>query len=123
MVGRGLRVAPGKTDCLILDLAFKRRQHDLISVAASGIFGGYQDLQFTRQDMSLLERIEFQKEHAPLLQGLHNVLSQRIGKLEAESQEEVERDVENYDEVDELQKFLPVDVPANSISEGVFTAC
>ena len=119
MVGRGLRKAPGKKDCLILDLAFKRRQHDLISVAASGIFGGYQNLQFTRQDMSLLELIEFQKEHAPLLQGLHNVLSQWIEKLEAESQEEVEINVENYDEADEFQKFLPADVPANSISEGV----
>ena len=61
MVGRGLRKAPGKKDCIIVDLAFQRRQQDLISVAASGIFGGFQDLEFSRQDMSILELIEFQK--------------------------------------------------------------
>ena len=117
MVGRGLRKAPGKKDCLILDLAFKRRQHDLISVAASGIFGGYQDLQFTRQDFSLLELIEFQKERAPLLQGLHNVLTQRIDKLTTE-----DAAVEKRKEFDDpLSEWIPryVDLPSNSLSEGI----
>lgn len=116
MVGRGLRVAPGKKDCLILDLAFKRRQHDLISVAASGIFGGYQDLQFTRQDMSLLDLIEFQKERAPVLQGLHNLLTQRVSQLEAETIE-----VERQKEIDEDSQYTPsyVDIPSNSLSEGI----
>ena len=44
MIGRGLRTAEGKDDCVILDLAVERRQKDLISVAGSGIFGGFQDL-------------------------------------------------------------------------------
>ena len=118
MVGRGLRKSPGKKDCLILDLAFKRRQQDLISVAASGIFGGFQDLEFTREDMSILELIEFQKERAPLLQGLHNVLSLRIAKLES-AQEKVDIAVEKDDETDDIYDLLPVDVPANDISEGV----
>ena len=118
MVGRGLRKSLGKKDCLILDLAFKRRQQDLISVAASGIFGGFQDLEFTREDMSILELIEFQKERAPLLQGLHNVLSQRIVKLES-AQENVGIEVEKDDETDDMYDFQPVDIPANDISEGV----
>jgi len=117
MVGRGLRIAPGKTDCLILDLAFKRRQHDLISVAASGIFGGYQDLQFTRQDMSLLELIEFQKERTPLLQGLHNVLTQRIAKLNIEDAA-VEKQKEINDTISEWTSSY-VDIPSNSLSEGI----
>lgn len=117
MVGRGLRKAPGKKDCLILDLAFKRRQHDLISVAASGIFGGYQDLQFTRQDMSLLELIEFQKERAPLLQGLHNVLTQRIAKLEIKNTEDVKQ-IETTDEIPH-EITSSVVVPSNELSEGI----
>ena len=117
MVGRGLRVAPGKKDCLILDLAFKRRQHDLISVAASGIFGGYQDLQFKRQDFSLLELIEFQKERTPLLQGLHNVLTQRIAKLNIEDAA-VEKQKEFDDTVSEWTPSY-VNLPSNSLSEGI----
>ena len=117
MVGRGLRIAPGKTDCLILDLAFKRRQHDLISVAVSGIFGGYQDLQFTRQDLSLLELIEFQKARAPLLQGLHNVLTQRIDKLKFENTENANL-IETADEVPDVITSVSV-VPSNELSEGI----
>lgn len=117
MIGRGLRVAPGKKDCLILDLAFKRRQHDLISVAASGIFGGYQDLQFTRQDFSLLELIEFQRDRAPLLKGLHNVLTQRIVKLNIEGAES-EKQREINAPVFELTPGY-VDLPSNSILEDI----
>ena len=118
MVGRGLRIAPGKTDCLILDLAFKRRQHDLISVAASGIFGGYQDLQFTRQDFSLLELIEFQKARAPLLQGLHNVLTQRIDKLKFENTENANL-IETADEVPDVITSSVSVVSSNELSEGI----
>lgn len=115
MVGRGLRISPGKNDCLILDLAFKRRQQDLISVAASGIFGGYQDLQFTRKDLSLLELIKFQKERAPLLQDLHSVLTQRIAKLKTENTP-TEKQKETINQVH--SEPLPT-VPANMISEGI----
>ena len=114
MVGRGLRKAPGKKDCLILDLAFKRRQEDLVSVAASGIFGGFRDLQFSRQDLSLLELIEHQKERAPLLQGLHNVLTQRIIKLDTENpvvEDEIEESIDD-ERIDEI-------VPTNEVSEGI----
>ena len=115
MVGRGLRKAPGKKDCIIVDLAFQRRQQDLISVAASGIFGGFQDLEFSRQDMSILELIEFQKERAPLLQGLHSVLSQRLAKLETEQEKEIEIDAVD-EEVTEYE-FPYID--PNVVSEGV----
>ena len=114
MVGRGLRKAPGKKDCLILDLAFKRRQEDLVSVAASGIFGGFRDLQFSRQDLSLLELIEHQKERALLLQGLHNVLTQRIIKLDTENpvvEDEIEESIDD-ERIDEI-------VPTNEVSEGI----
>ena len=114
MVGRGLRKAPGKKDCMIVDLAFQRRQQDLISVAASGIFGGFQDLEFTRQDMSILELIEFQKERAPLLQGLHNVLSQRLTQLETEQESEIEIDAD-----EEIVEYKTPYVDPNVVSEGV----
>lgn len=116
MVGRGLRKAPGKKDCLILDLAFKRRQQDLISVAASGIFGGFQDLEFTHEDMSILEMIESQKERLPLLQGLHNVLSHRRVKLK-EAAEKTALEVEKIDEPETSIDFPYVD--ANTVSDGV----
>ena len=115
MVGRGLRKAPGKKDCLIVDLAFKRRQQDLISVAASGIFGGFQDLEFSREDMSILELIEYQKERVPLLQGLHSVLSQRLENLEAEQDSEIEIDVVDEDVTE--YEFPYID--PNVVSEGV----
>ena len=115
MVGRGLRKAPGKKDCIIVDLAFKRRQQDLISVAASGIFGGFQDLEFSRQDMSILELIEFQKERAPLLQGLHSVLSQRLAKLETEQEKDIE--IDGADE--EITEYEAPYIDPNAVSEGV----
>ena len=115
MVGRGLRKAPGKKDCIIVDLAFQRRQQDLISVAASGIFGGFQDLEFSRQDMSILELIEFQKERAPLMQGLHSVLSQRLAKLETEQENEIETDVAD----EEMMEYEFPYIDPNVVSEGV----
>ena len=115
MVGRGLRKAPGKKDCIIVDLAFQRRQQDLISVAASGIFGGFQDLEFSRQDMSILELIEFQKERVPLMQGLHSVLSQRLAKLETEQENEIETDVAN----EEMTEYEAPYIDPNVVSEGV----
>ena len=57
MIGRGLRTADGKDDCVILDLAVERRQKDLISVAGSGIFGGFQDLVLDNPGASLMELI------------------------------------------------------------------
>ena len=113
MVGRGLRKAPGKQDCLILDLAFKRRQSDLISVAASGIFGGYANLHFTRPDLSILELIEWQKARAPHLQALHSVLSQRLESVKVDAKQSLiaEKEAE-YD-------ILPDDIDAESLSEGL----
>ena len=115
MVGRGLRKAPDKKDCIIVDLAFKRRQQDLISVAASGIFGGFQDLEFTREDMSILELIEFQKERVPLIQGLHNVLSQRLAKLETQQENEIEIDADD----EEIVEYEAPYIDPNVVSEGV----
>ena len=115
MIGRGLRTSQDKTDCLILDLAFTRRQQDLISVAASGIFGGYQDLYLTRPELSLTELIELQKIRAPLLSDLHSVLTQRITKLKTEKvvkekQEETEKATHGG---------RSSVVPANILPEGI----
>ena len=115
MVGRGLRKAPEKKDCLLVDLAFQRRQQDLISVAASGIFGGFQDLEFTREEMSLLELIEFQKERAPLLQGLHNALSQHIDNLETGQDYEIDSGAVD----EEISQFEEPYVDPNVVSDGV----
>ena len=34
MIGRGTRLFPGKTDCLVLDLVGATSRHDLMSVAS-----------------------------------------------------------------------------------------
>ena len=75
MVGRGLRKAEGKTDCKIIDLAFTRRQQDLISVASSGLFGAFQELHFEAPEKSILELIELQNEKEAYLQTLVNDLA------------------------------------------------
>ena len=80
MVGRGLRKVEGKTDCKIIDLAFRRRQKDLISVASSGLFGGFQELHFQAPEKSILELIELQKKKEPYLQTLVNNLAAVVEK-------------------------------------------
>ena len=84
MVGRGLRKAEGKTDCKIIDLAFTRRQQDLISVASSGLFGAFQELHFEAPEKSILELIELQNEKEAYLQTLVNHLAVIKQKRERE---------------------------------------
>ena len=75
MVGRGLRKAEGKSNCKIIDLAFRRRQQDLISVASSGLFGAFQDLHFEAPEKSILELIALQNEKETHLRTLVNHLA------------------------------------------------
>ena len=63
MVGRGFRNAPGKRDCLIVDIGFKRRKKDIVSVAGSGIFGGFMDLHAEFPTLSLEELREMQLKY------------------------------------------------------------
>ena len=77
MVGRGFRKAEGKTDCLLIDLAYERRQNDLISVASAGIFGDMTDVHLSNPEMSMMELIKLQKARAPQIGGLMNVLEER----------------------------------------------
>ena len=86
MVGRGLRKTEGKTDCKIIDLAFTRRQQDLISVASSGLFRAFQELHFKAPEKSILELIELQNEKEAYLLTLVNHLV-----AVAEKKREVER--------------------------------
>ena len=86
MIGRGLRPAEGKSDCKIIDLAFKRRQQDLISVATSGLFGAFQELHFEAPEKSILELIALQNEKEIHLRTLVNHLAAVV-----EQKREVER--------------------------------
>ena len=84
MVGRGFRKATGKKDCLLIDLAFERRQADLISVASAGIFGDLTDVHLKNPEMSMLELIAFQKARLPHVCGLLSVVQQREEQLAEE---------------------------------------
>ena len=86
MVGRGFRKAEGKKDCLLIDLAFERRQADLISVASAGIFGDLTDVHLKNPGMSMMELIEFQKARVPHVVNLMGVLEERKGQI-AEDEE------------------------------------
>ena len=78
MVGRGLRKAEGKSDCKIIDLSFRRRQQDLISVASSGLFGAFQDLHFEAPEKSILELIALQKRERSISTDPREPLSSRL---------------------------------------------
>ena len=80
MVGRGLRKAERKSDCKIIDLSFRRRQQDLVSVASSGLFGAFQELHFEAPEKSILELIALQNEKAAYLETLVNNLAAVVEK-------------------------------------------
>ena len=86
IVGRGFRKAEGKTDCLLIDLAYERRQNDLISVASAGIFGDLTDVHLKHPNMSMMELIRFQRERHPHIVGLRNVLEERADDLAAQEE-------------------------------------
>ena len=84
IVGRGFRKAEGKKDCLLIDLAYERRQNDLISVASAGIFGDMTDVHLKHPDMSMMELIEFQKARMPHMCDLVSVVEQRKEQMKEE---------------------------------------
>ena len=86
MIGRGLRKADNKENCLLIDLAYERRQADLISVASAGIFGDLTDIHLKHPEMSMMELIKFQRERYPKILNLRNILEQRIEQLEQEEE-------------------------------------
>ena len=86
MVGRGFRNAPGKRDCLIVDIGFKRRKKDIVSVAGSGIFGGFMDLHAQFPTLSLEELREMQLKYIQV-EGLLEVLRNRRDDLSSEESE------------------------------------
>ena len=86
MVGRGFRKAEGKKDCLLIDLAYERRQNDLISVASAGIFGDMTDVHLKNPELSMMELIELQKVRAPLIGGLMNVIDERKNQVAIEEE-------------------------------------
>lgn len=105
MIGRGLRTAEGKDDCVILDLAVERRQKDLISVAGSGIFGGFQDLVLEHPGASLMELIAIRE-------------TEQIA--EQEQRERAEREAKATDERFALNPTHFID---SRITTGVMEVC
>ena len=105
MIGRGLRTAEGKDDCVILDLAVERRQKDLISVAGSGIFGGFEDLVLDNPGASLIELMEIRE-------------AEQIA--EQEQRERAERAAK---EAEERFALNPTHFIDNRIPTGVMEVC
>ena len=94
IVGRGFRKAEGKKDCLLIDLAYERRQNDLISVASAGIFGDLTEVHLKHPEMSMMELIAFQKARMPHIQDLRSVLEQRKEQVAVEEEQLVLDDEE-----------------------------
>ena len=114
MVGRGFRKSEGKKDCLLIDLAFERRQSDLISVASAGIFGDLTDLHLNNPDMSMVELIEFQKARHPHMCDLVRILKQRVEQLAAEEEIAILPDEEIEEKTNTAPHWLQ-----NQISDDV----
>ena len=123
MVGRGLRKVEGKTDCRIIDLAFTRRQQDLISVASSGLFGGFQELHFEAPEKSILELIALQNEKAAYLQTLVNHLaavSEKKREVERGESPATEEDIRQITDASEEIHLLPgTYIPLNTVESVV----
>ena len=86
MLGRGLRQVSGGSNCLFIDLAYERRQKDLISVAGAGIFGDVSDVHLKHPQMSFMELIAFQQERVPYLTKLAYMLEKRAEELKEEEE-------------------------------------
>ena len=123
MVGRGLRKAEGKSDCKIIDLSFRRRQQDLISVASSGLFGTFQDLHFEAPEKSILELIALQNEKEAYLQTLVNHLaavSEKKREVERGESPATEEDIRQITDASEEIHLLPgTYIPLNTVESIV----
>ena len=120
MVGRGLRKAERKMDCKIIDLSFKRRQQDLISVASSGLFGAFQELHFEAPGKSILELIALQNEKEAYLQTLVNHLAVIQQKREREESAATGEDIRQITDASE-KILLPAGayIPLNTVESIV----
>ena len=120
MVGRGLREVEGKTDCRIIDLAFTRRQQDLISVASSGLFGAFQELHFEAPEKSILELIELQNQKEAYLQTLVNHLAVIQQKREREECAATAEDIRQItDSSEEIHLPAGTYIPLNTVESIV----
>ena len=120
MVGRGLREVEGKTDCRIIDLAFTRRQQDLISVASSGLFGAFQELHFEAPEKSILELIELQNQKEAYLQTLVNHLAVIQQKREREESAATAEDIRQItDSSEEIHLLAGTYIPLNTVESIV----
>ena len=120
MVGRGLRKAERKTDCKIIDLAFRRRQQDLISVASSGLFGAFQELHFEAPEKSILELIALQNEKEAYLETLVNHLAVIQQKREREKSAATGEDIRQITDASEEIHLLPgTYIPLNTVESIV----
>ena len=120
MVGRGLRKAERKTDCKIIDLAFRRRQQDLISVASSGLFGAFQELHFEAPEKSILELIALQNEKEAYLETLVNHLAVIQQKREREKSAATGEEIRQITDASEEIHLLPgTYIPLNTVESIV----
>ena len=123
MVGRGLRKAERKMDCKIIDLAFTRRQQDLISVASSGLFGAFQELHFEAPEKSILELIALQNEKETHLRTLVNhlaAISEQKRETERGESAATEEDIRQITDASEEIHLLPgTYIPLNTVESVV----
>ena len=89
IIGRGTRNAPGKQVCKIGDLVVGRRQQDLIS--ASGVFSSSELIPYEYEQVSIKEKIQFQRERASELPRLLSVLEQIRDKRTSENEKKRRR--------------------------------
>ena len=103
----------------LTDFSCLRRQQDLISVASSGLFGGFQELHFEAPEKSILELIALQNEKAAYLQTLVNHLaavSEKKREVERGESPATEEDIRQITDASEEIHLLPgTYIPLNTV--------
>ena len=116
MLGRGLRIADGKEDCIIVDMGFQRRKEDLVSTSSENIFGSYTHLHIDNPDLSIQELIELSELRAaqfPHIWQMADIIRKVIPDKEIRNRKGVAIDdliADAEDEVmEQLQEYTAMD--------------
>ena len=101
IIGRGTRPYDEKDECTIVDLVVKRRQEDLIR--ASGIFEELELSPAEEENMTIREKIIFQKERAFSMACLVKILEEIQFLKELEEEEKSKEELEKIKEPLEIK--------------------
>lgn len=94
MLGRGTRLHPNKTDCLVIDLVGLSKRHNLITLPS--LFGIANNKLKKKSLLAITEEIEQEKQiHQTQIQALDLLAEQQKALAESEKQTEPQLELEN----------------------------